>query len=98
MPGARCEGAPQRRGKPPGAAGANLYAFIGPTPPPSLAAWTFKGSATRPVAEIAFDASVPPGTQVWLSACWYNPRAQSGPLSRPLSAHLSGGGVMAKAA
>ena len=39
--------------------------------------------------EITFDAALPPGTKVWLTANWIGTR----PMAAPVSIHLAGGGV-----
>jgi hypothetical protein len=33
-----------------------------------------------------------------LTACWYNPRAQAGPIAAPVGMNLPGGGVLRAAA
>jgi hypothetical protein len=43
-------------------------------------------STTR--VRIQFTADLPPGTRVWLSACWMNPRHQRGPGCEPVFTHL----------
>jgi hypothetical protein len=80
-----------RRAKPDGAAGASIFSALGPTPPADPAGWRFHGSTTRTRAYVAFDASVPAGSQVWLMASWFNPRSQAGPTSTPITAYIAGG-------
>jgi hypothetical protein len=95
---ARLHAVTVHRGKPAGVAGANIYAFVGANPPAELDQWEFKFNTTRTVAEVEFDTAVAAGSQVWLTACWYNPRAQTGPSAAPVGANLPGGGVMRLAA
>ena len=85
------------RPRPHGVAGCALFSFVGAVPPAELKAWTFEGDCTRSTAEITFDAALPPGTTVWITAAWYNPRGQRGPACAPISTFLAGG-AMAQAA
>jgi hypothetical protein len=81
-----------RRGKPQGIAGAGVYSFEGQTPPTDLALWKYEGNTTRPAMTIQVPPTTPPGTQLWFTAYWYNPRAQRGPSSRPVYTHIQFGG------
>lgn len=80
-----------RRGKPDGVHGASLFSFVGATPPADIEAWTFQGSTTRTSFDVEFAPAVPAGSQVWLTAFWFNPRSQSGPACTPISAYIAGG-------
>ena len=80
-----------RRGKPDGVHGASLFSFVGATPPADIAEWTFQGSTTRASFDVEFAPTVPAGSQVWLTAFWFNPRSQSGPACTPISAYIAGG-------
>jgi hypothetical protein len=96
-----CATDPPRRGRPPGVLGAVLFSYALPpaplaaapaaVPPADLAEWRFAGHATRTVVDVTFPADLPPGTEVWLTARWLNPRLQPGPAARPVSTHLGGG-------
>ena len=79
------------RGKPAGCAGAAIYSFMGLTPPANLADWKSEGSATRTIFTIVFPPTAPAGSQVWLSAAWFNPRNQTGPACTPVEAWIAGG-------
>jgi hypothetical protein len=87
------DGTGTKRGKPAGVAGASVYSYVGATPPSTGAGWTFEGNTTRTEIDVQFAATLVPGTIVWLTACWYNPRGQSGQGCTPLSAILAGGGM-----
>jgi hypothetical protein len=87
----------ERRGKPDGVGGANIYSFVGATPPSDVLEWDFQGDTTRAVAEVEFPATLAAGTKVWITTCWKNPRFQTGPASEPVSL-LIGGGVTSIAA
>ena len=80
-----------RRGKPDGVHGASIFSFVGATAPASIEDWVFQGSTTRTSFEVEFAPSVPAGSQVWLTAFWFNPRSQSGPACTPISAYIAGG-------
>ncbi|MCC7350779.1 MAG: hypothetical protein IT446_09435 [Phycisphaerales bacterium] len=86
---------PTRRGRPEGVAGASIYSFVGATPPAELSAWTFVGNTSRTTCDVQFDADVPAGAVVWLTACWFNAKAQNGPTCAPVSTNLPGGGAVA---
>jgi hypothetical protein len=79
------------RGKPDGVAGANLFSFVGETPPAEISEWTFEGGSTRTDFDVEFPASVAAGSQVCLCACWFNPRNQPGPMCAPVSCYIAGG-------
>jgi len=89
------EAEPSRRGRPHGVAGAAIFSFVGPNPPQTRAGWTFHGHATRMTHAIHFPTATPPGAKVWLTACWINPRLQSGPFCTPVGVNLPGGAAMA---
>lgn len=86
-----------RRGKPAGVAGASLFSFVGSAPPADISMWTFEGSISKTTFDVEFAPTVAAGAQVWLTAFWYSPRAQSGPACTPISAYIAGG-VVASAA
>jgi len=87
----------ERRGKPPGVHGASLFSYVGATPPADISAWKFEGSTTRTSFVMEFAPTVPAGSQVWLTAFWFNPRSESGPACMPISAFIAGGVVAAAA-
>ena len=87
--------APTRRGKPPLVSGASVFSFIGTAAPSEQAQWKFEGNITRTVFNVVFPATVAAGAQVWLTAFWYNPRAQQGPGCPAVGTNLPGGSAMA---
>ena len=84
----------RRRGKPAGVAGASVFGYIGELPPAELADWEFMGNTTRPVFNAKFPHRVQPGTKIWLTARWFNPRAQPGPACQPIYTHIQYGSIM----
>lgn len=80
-----------RRGKPPGVDGATIFSFVGSAPPTDIAKWKYEGSTSITLFDMAFPPTVEGGSQVWLTAFWYNPRKQSGPACTPISAYIAGG-------
>lgn len=80
-----------KRGKPAGVAGASVFSFIGEVPPSDTAAWKFEGNTTRTVVDVVFDPATQPGAKVWLTAFWFNPRAQSGPAANPVTTNVQFG-------
>jgi hypothetical protein len=89
---------PDRRGMEPGATGANLYSYVGATPPVDSRDYHFEGMTTRTIAQIVFPADVASGAIVWLSARWISDRGATGPASTPVSFNLQGGAVLPEAA
>jgi hypothetical protein len=47
------------------------------------------------VVDVEFPADAANGATVWLTAFWFNPRAQSGPACQPISTNIPGGLSMA---
>jgi hypothetical protein len=86
-----------RRRKPAGVQGAAIFSFVGPETPNERAALRFEGITTRTKGEVTFPMTVAPGENVWLTAAWFNPRTQSGPMSAPVRAIIQFGGEMPKA-
>jgi hypothetical protein len=79
------------RAKPAGVWGASVCSFVGATPPSDITAWKTEGESTRTDFDVEFAASIPAGSQVWLTAYWKNPRLMSGPACDPISIYLGGG-------
>lgn len=88
----------ERRGKPFGAVGANVYSYVGEAAPTDPRAYHFEGTTTRTITQILFPNTVASGATVWLSACWISARGQTGPACTPISFTIQGGGVLPMAA
>jgi hypothetical protein len=86
-----------KRRKPKGVKGANLYTFVGDSPPDDLDAWKFEGGTTRTKVTHTFPQTVQPGTKVWFVAIYFNPRMQTGYACDPVSTYTTGG-AMSRAA
>jgi hypothetical protein len=74
------------RGRPPGVAGATVFVCIADAPPNSLDQWSFATQTTRTACTVVVGPHVPPGSRVWFSARWFNPRAELGPPGEPVCA------------
>lgn len=74
----------ESRGKPTGVAGATVLRAVGENPPPGPSGWEFVGSTTRTKYTFTMPEAIEPGTKVWVTAFWFNPRAQSGPGATPV--------------
>jgi hypothetical protein len=83
-----------RRGKPFGAAGANLYSFLGENPPSDPRAYFFEKMTTRARTQLQFNADVANGATVWLSACWVSARGHTSPFCSPVNTIIQGGGIV----
>lgn len=88
----------ERRGKPAGAVGANVYSYVGETAPADPRAWHFEGMTTRTIAQIVFPDTVASGATVWLSANWVSARGATSPACAPVQFTLQGGGTLPMAA
>jgi len=85
-----------RRGKPAFVKGAAIFSYVGAVPPSDPALFKFEGNTTLTDVTVNFPLTVAPGAQVWLTAMWFNERAQSGPGCTPISTNVQfGGGLMA---
>jgi len=87
----------ERRGMEHGARGANVYSYVGATPPTDPRDYHFEGMTTRTITQILFPNAVASGATVWLSACWVSARGQLGPASAPVNFTLQGGAVLPEA-
>lgn len=87
----------KKRGKPLGVDGAAVYAHIGETAPVGGTGWDFQGNMTRTKFLVTFDPAITPGTKVWITACWFNPRKQAGPAAAAVSVNLPGGATVVSA-
>jgi hypothetical protein len=82
------EATPTKRAKPPGVDGAQVYSFIGATPPGDLSAWTFKGLARKGEFNVPYNlADV--GQVAHLRAVWINTRGASGPVSDEITGSIA---------
>ena len=88
----------ERRGMEVGAKGANVYSYVGPTPPDDSRDYHFEGMTTRTITQVLFPDSVASGATVWLSARWVSARGQLGPASAPVAFTLQGGAALPQAA
>jgi hypothetical protein len=86
---------PTRRGRPDGVDGVAVFSFIGEVAPTTEAGWHFEGNTTRMTVDVTFPGSVTPGSKIWLTAFFFNPRALNGPAATPVSTYLPGGAAMA---
>lgn len=81
-----------KRARPTGAMGANLFTFVGenaPTPDQ----WKFNGQVTRTKFELELGSTLPAATKVWVTACWYSARGKIGPMSDPIFTFTQAGGT-----
>ena len=78
-------------GKPPHARGSMVMTHIGETFPPDPAAWRFERNTGQSTLDIQLPHHIPPGTKVWFTACWFNPRFQNGPMAVPVAGWVQHG-------
>ncbi|HZZ44171.1 MAG TPA: hypothetical protein VFE58_14635 [Tepidisphaeraceae bacterium] len=82
-----------KRGKPPGVSGASIFSFVGASAPADIGSWQFEGNTGLTSIDVVFANTLAPGAKVWITAFWFNPRKQSGPMSTPVNTNLQGGSV-----
>jgi hypothetical protein len=80
-----------RRGKPRDVCRAVVLGYIGENPPADPRQWSLAAIPSRATAQLHFNPNLPPGTKVWLTACWTNARQERGPLCEPVVTHLTYG-------
>ncbi len=80
--------------RPPYAKAANVFSYIGNTPPATAEGWCFQGGTTRTRIDVSFDPSLPMGTKVYLTAFWKNERDMSGPACEPVAVTLLGSAAL----
>ena len=83
---------PSRRGKPRGVAAARLLYSPDEAPPASSGDWKVATDVSRPRFDYTFPVDLAPGARVWLTACWSNPRMETGPLAAPVPLHIAHAG------
>ena len=89
---------PTRKRMPAGCDGATVMSFVGPEAPENPAGYKYEGSTSRTTVDILFPETVAPGTQVWLTAFFFNERKQNGPACAAVGAVINYGGTMPMAA
>jgi hypothetical protein len=81
-----------RRGRPGGVQGALVLSYVSDDQPPQdITLWKVEGLTTRTTFQVVWSSAIPAGSQVWLSAAWYNPRGQAGPACSPVNLYIAGG-------
>lgn len=78
---------------PAGVRAANLFSHVGPNPPGDLTQWKFEGGVTRLNPQVIVPESVAPGTEVYFTALWVNPRLQPGPACAPVMDYTNHSGL-----
>jgi len=82
-----------RRAKPAGVQGARVYTFVGPVASTDPQSWIDEGQTTKSDVELNFPVTTAPGTIVWITAAYYNPRGQLGPACEPVRTNIAGGAM-----
>jgi hypothetical protein len=70
---------PDSRGKPDGVVGFTILYHVGDEPPFVPQEWTLLIQHTRTLVDLEFPVTIQPGVKVWLTAYWYNTKAQTSP-------------------
>lgn len=82
---------PDSRARPEGVSGATIFSWVGEQPPVDITMWKFEGNTGKTTIDIEFPLTVPLASKVYFTAFWFNPRKQSGPACKPVSAYLDSG-------
>jgi hypothetical protein len=85
-----------RRGRAPGIEGACVFSHAGEEHPTQISDWTFNGTFSRMEFDLNFPSALAPGTKLWFTAFFYNPRNERGPAAEAISTHLQGGSAPPK--
>jgi len=75
-----------------GQVSAAVLTAVGSMPPAldDMDAWTWRGNTSRTTTRIDFPGNTPPGSTVWVTACWFNMKSQSGPMAQAANVNLPG--------
>lgn len=76
-------------GKPAGCAGVRVWWHPGETTPEDPLDWHQAVISTRTLVEIELPLETEPGTKIWLTAAWFNPRQQLGPAATAIFVHTN---------
>jgi hypothetical protein len=68
---------------PDGVNGATVMSFVGASAPANPTAYKYEGSTSKTTVDVLFPESTAPGTQVWLTAFFFNERKQNARRARP---------------
>jgi hypothetical protein len=80
-----------KRKRPTGVKGAAVFSYVGATAPTDPTSYTFQGNTSLTNFAVTFPDTVMPGATVWITAMWFNTRAQSGPAAQPVQATIQYG-------
>jgi hypothetical protein len=80
-----------KRKRPAGVKGAAVFSYVGATAPTDPSAYAFQGNTSLTNFNVTFPDTVMPGSVVWITAMWFNTRAQSGPAAQPVQATIQYG-------
>jgi hypothetical protein len=83
-----------KRGRPISCQGAMVYSFVGANPPAGTDGWKLEGLVTRRSIIVEMAETVPPGSKVFLTACWYTERGLTGPACTPVATATGYEGAM----
>jgi hypothetical protein len=86
---------PNRRAKPEGVDSIAVFTAVAEEAPNTDDAWKFMGTSTRTTVALEFPTTLEPGSKIWITAIYQNPRGQEGPPATPVSTYLPGGAAMA---
>ena len=89
---------PTRRRIPFGVDGAMVMSYVGAAAPTDPNVYKMEGPTSRTTVDVLFPGDLAPGTQVWLTAVWFNERKQMGAACVPVGTQINFGGSMSMAA
>jgi hypothetical protein len=85
------DGPGPRRGKPHHVAGAMIFYCLADHPSADLAGWQFAASTSQTTFAFTPPLAATPGTQVWLTAIWFNAKGETSPMALPVRIHAQFG-------
>jgi hypothetical protein len=86
---------PERKGRPLGTLGAQIFSFVGDEVPTTTEQWRSEGITGLTMIDVVFPDNVANGATVWFTAVWFNGSKQTGPNANPISTNLQGGAALA---
>lgn len=89
---------PDRARMPDGCKGALVMTFVGPVAPTDPRDFRMQGPTSRVDCDVLFEESVTPGTQVWITAVFFNEKMQMGLACPAVGTVINYGGSLPMAA
>jgi hypothetical protein len=85
---------PTSRRRAPGTIGLMIFSHVGATAPTDVNLYKAEGLSGTVNFDVLFPDEVEPGTNVFITACWFNDRKETSPAAAPVAAIINYTGTM----